>query len=279
MERTLVPLAAKRGLEVHGEGKGSVELANLIRAGFRSPDVFISADPVVIDSLMGAPNGNLVSWYSVFGTTRLVLAYSPASPYKESFLDVARSRRSLVDVLSQPHLHLGRTDPALDPKGYRTIIAMRLLERYAHVAGLAERVLGDDRNPAQVLPAGGPLLVRLESGDIDAAFVYSTESVERNLPALELPKQVNLGDAREAKTYATVSVTIDGKKHVGAPAAYALTIPSAAPNRAAAAEFIAFLLSGDGRAVLARGGMTVLARVQVVGNRDAIPTSLQSVLR
>jgi ABC-type molybdate transport system substrate-binding protein len=123
------------------------------------------------------------------------------------------------------------------------------------------------------------LLVRLESGDIDAAFVYSTESVERNLPALELPKQVNLGDAREAKTYATVSVTIDGKKHVGAPAAYALTIPSAAPNRAAAAEFIAFLLSGDGRAVLARGGMTVLARVQVVGNRDAIPTSLQSVLR
>jgi len=278
MERAIVPLAASRGLDVRGEGKGSVALANMIRGGLRSPDVFISADPAVLDSLMGSANDNLVSWYAIFATTRLVVGYSAASPFAQRFVDVTRSQGGLVDVLSQPGLRLGRTDPALDPKGYRTIIAARLLESVAKRPGFAVKLLGDDRNPNQILPEE-TLLARLEGGELDAAFLYATESVARSVPAVELPRAANLGDPAQAGAYAAASVTIDGKKHVGAPAAYALTIPSAAPNRAAAAEFIAFLLSGDGRAALTRGGMTVLARVQVAGNRDAIPTSLQSILR
>jgi len=277
MERTIFPLAVSRGLDVRGEGKGSVALANMIRGGLRSPDVFISADSAVIDSLMGSAHGNLVSWYAIFATTRLVVGYSPVSPFAQRFIDVTGSRRALVDVLSQPGLRLGRTDPALDPKGYRTIIAARLLETVANRPGFAAQLLGDDRNPNQILPEE-TLLARLEGGELDAAFLYATESVARGVPAVELPRAANLGDSAQATTYATISVTIDGKKHVGAPAAYALTIPSAAPNRDAAAEFIAFLLSGAGRATLTRGGMTVLARVTLNGDRAAVPASLRSVL-
>ncbi len=279
MERTLIPLAAAHGLEVAGESKGSVALANLIRSGLRSPDVFISADPAVIASLMGATNDNLVAWYATFATTRLVVGYAPASPFAHSFVDVARSRRSLVDVLAQPGLRLGRTDPALDPKGYRTILAMRLLERYAHRPGFARKLLGDDRNPAQVLPDSATLLGRLEGGELDAVFLYATESTARSVPAVELPRAVNLGDPLEAPTYASVSVTIDGKTRTGAPIAFALTIPRLARNPRAGADFVALLLSPEGRAALARSGMTLFARPQVNGDPSAIPAGARSVLR
>ena len=287
MERGIVPLAAKHGLDVQGEGKGSVELANLIRAGLRFPDVFISADPAVIDSLMGSADDDIVSWYAIFATTRLVVGYSPASPLAHDFAEVSRGRRSLLDVLSMPALRVGRTDPRLDPKGYRTIIAARLLERLAHRPGFATRLLGDDLNPAQIVAAGGPILVRLESGDLDAAFIYATESVARNVPFVELPKEANLGEASEAKTYATVSVTIDGKTHAGAPAAYALTIPNpprkrdpnTAVHRDMASRFVALLLSQEGRTVLTKSGMTMLAHPKIVGEAAEVPSPLQSVLR
>src|SRR5271165_1732459 len=63
MERRVVPALAKQGLDVRGEGKGSAALANLIRAGLRSPDVFISADAKILDGMIGASGGNFVSWY------------------------------------------------------------------------------------------------------------------------------------------------------------------------------------------------------------------------
>jgi len=102
-----------------------------------------------------------------------------------------------------------------------------------------------------------------------------------------LPKEANLGDASEAKTYATVSVTIDGKTHTGAPAAYALTIPnpprkrdpSTAVHRDMASRFVALLLSQEGRSVLTKSGVTMLAHPKVVGEPTTIPSSLQSLLR
>jgi molybdate/tungstate transport system substrate-binding protein len=276
MERSIVPAAAQRGLDVHGEGKGSVALANLIRGGFRSPDVFISADPAPIGTLMGPPNGNLVTWYVTFATTRLVIGYAPSSPFAHSFVDVERGRARLVDVLLEPGLRLGRTDPVLDPKGYRTLFAAQLLERAAGRPGFAAKLLGENRNPAQILPEEA-LLARLEGGDLDAAFLYATESVTRRLPAVELPKAANLGDPAQAATYASARVTIDGVTRTGAPAAYALTIPSAAPNPAGAASFVEFLLSRDGHQLLVASGVTVVPPM-LAGNHESVPISLRPLL-
>jgi molybdate/tungstate transport system substrate-binding protein len=276
MERAIVPAAAQRGLDVRAEGKGSVALANLIRSGLRSPDVFISADPAVIAGLMGASNGNLVAWYVTFATTRLVIGYAPSSPFAHMFVDVQRGNKRLVDALLEPGLRLGRTDPALDPKGYRTIFAAQLLERDAGYAGFAARLLGDDRNAAQILPEE-TLLARLEGGDLDAAFLYATESSARRLPAVELPKSANLGDPGQARIYAGVRVTIDGVTRVGAPAIYALTIPSVAKNSSGAEAFVSFILSRDGHELLARSGVTVTPPM-LAGERGAIPVSLRPLL-
>jgi molybdate/tungstate transport system substrate-binding protein len=123
------------------------------------------------------------------------------------------------------------------------------------------------------------LLGRLEGGELDAVFLYATESTARSVPAVEIPRAANLGDPQQAENYATVSVTILGKTRVGAPITYALTIPRDARNPHGAADFVAFLLSREGRAALTKNGFTLRASVQVVGNRSAVPASLQDVLR
>jgi molybdate/tungstate transport system substrate-binding protein len=276
MERAIVPALAKRGLDVQSEAKGSVALANLIKGGLRTPDVFISADPKVIEGLMGLENKNLATWYVTFGTTRLVLGYAAKSPLAPAFVAAGRGEKKLTDVLLTPNLRLGRTDPALDPKGYRSILAAELLEADGGPPGFAAQLLGDARNPAQIFPEE-TLLARLETGDLDVAFLYATESVARGLPAVELPKSANLGDPSEAAHYATVSVTIDGVKRTGGTAAYALTIPSVARNPDGAAAFVSYLFSNDGTALLKASGVTIVPPA-ITGDRNTIPASVRPAL-
>ena len=63
-----------------GEGKGSVQVANLIRDGFRTPDVFVSAGTVPITRLMNT-TPPLAEWLLEFGSAEIVIAYSPNSPH------------------------------------------------------------------------------------------------------------------------------------------------------------------------------------------------------
>ena len=61
---------------------------------------------------------------------------------------------------------LGRTDPKLDPKGYRTLFLFDLAERYYREANLAQKILGGADNPTQIFPEE-QLLVRLETGQLE----------------------------------------------------------------------------------------------------------------
>jgi molybdate/tungstate transport system substrate-binding protein len=270
MENVVRPAVAKDGLDFKGEAKGSVALANLIKSGLRSPDVFISADLKVLDDLMTAQSKNVVLWYAPFATTRLVIGYAATSSFAGDFIDVTKGTKKLVDVFLLPGLKIGRTDPAVDPKGYRTIIAAKLLESGGDApAGFATKLLGDDRNTAQIFPEE-TLLARLETGDLDAAFLYATESVARKVPSVELPDSANLGDPSQAAHYATASVTIDGTKHTGSPSVYGITIPTVAPDKVAAESFVAYLLGSDGKQLLESAGVTVL-KPTIVGDRSAVP--------
>jgi len=275
MERSVAPELAKQGIEFRGEAKGSNALANLISSGLRQPDVFISADPKLIDGLMGGAKP-LARWGITFATTRLVIGYARGSRFAADFQSVARKEKKLADVLLEPGLRLGRTDPVLDPKGYRSIIATKLLAADGGPPDLVARLLGDDRNPAQILPEEA-LLARLESGDIDGAFLYSTEAVARNVPFVELPANANLGDPAQAAHYASVSVTVDGKTHVGGIAAYAFTIPTVAPHPATAERFITFLFSPDGRALLTKNGVTLIHPI-TSGDAASVPAAIRAAL-
>ncbi|HVT17258.1 MAG TPA: substrate-binding domain-containing protein [Thermoanaerobaculia bacterium] len=79
MENGLGPAFVKAtGYTYQGEAQGSLGAAQMIRHRLRTPDVFVSADPAVNETvLMGAANGDLVKWYATVATSQLVLAFNP----------------------------------------------------------------------------------------------------------------------------------------------------------------------------------------------------------
>lgn len=224
------PIAAgllrKENLQFSGEGRGSKALANFIRDGLRNPDVFISADAALVEDLS---KRGLIASAVTFGSASMVLGYSPNSPRAALFREAASGKRPLLEVLKTPGLRLVRTDPQLDPKGERTIRAMHLLADPASVAA----ILGPDNNPDQIVPEEN-LLVRLETGEADAGFLYSTEAIARKIPSIPLPGKAALSD----------EIT------------YTLAIMKNAPHPQAAQRFADFVLKGDGRAILERAGIT-----------------------
>jgi molybdate/tungstate transport system substrate-binding protein len=273
-ERVIVPEFARAGYDVRGEANGSVALANEIRDGLREPDVFISADPRVLDGLIAARSGGTISWYLTFATTRLVLAYSPAGAQAARFASAARGKTPIVDLLETPGLKIGRTDPRVDPKGYRTLIAGKLLEqRYAR-PGFSTRVFGSGRDDRRIYSEAA-LQTRLESGDLDGAFVYAPEAIARQLPFVELPREANLGDPKLAPTYANATVRVNAHSYSGAPIEFALTIPNRAPHAAAARAFVRFLLDGRGRDALRASGFTLIAP-RPAGDAAAIPVEFRT---
>src|SRR5579883_221335 len=219
-------LARDTGVQFSGEGKGSKALAHLIAAGLRAPDVFISADPALMRGL--APS-------TVFGSARMVVAFSNRSRNRTLLESAAAGKRSILDVLAQPGVTVASTDPAVDPKGERTLRVLALLGAHYRDPSPARRV----RAKLQVFPEED-LAVRVESGEADAGFFYSTEIPGRDLRAIELP--------RDARLSSRILYAIAQMPH--------------APHRAAAAAFVDFILHGAGRHILEASGVQFLSPVR-----------------
>jgi molybdate/tungstate transport system substrate-binding protein len=280
MEHEVGPAFDKAtGYRFVGEAGGSVALAHEIQDRLRAPDVFISADPNVNRLLMGAANGNYVSWYLTLARTELVIGYNPHSRFAADFQEAASGTKPWYQVLEEPGVRLGRTDPLLDPKGYNTLFLFQLAERYYHQPGLEQRILGGAENPDQIFPEE-ELVARLGAGQLDAGIFYLNEVKEQNLPYITLPPQINLGDPSLAATYATVQWINPktGKVIKGAPILYTITIPSTAKNRDGAIAFVNFLLSSRGQAMLSANGVLQTA-VKVVGEASAVPQPLRQYIQ
>jgi molybdate/tungstate transport system substrate-binding protein len=267
------------GFTYQGEGKGSVAIANNIKDKVRTPDIFVSADPTVNKSLQGAANGNYVSWWVNFARTEMVIAWSPESRFASDFQAGKSGKKPWESVLQEPGLKLGRTDPELDPKGYRTLFMFQLDEQQkAAESGLTQRVLGPPSNPSQIFPEE-QLVARLQAGELDAGFFYTIEAVEANLPYLALPTSINQGDPGQSSHYASASYTNKkGQVFQGSPILYTVTVPGTVKNEQGAESFVQYLLSKDGQALLAKEGLLSTPPV-VDGNMTAVPAAINPYVR
>ena len=228
MEGPIKAALRSEGIDFQGEPGGSKRLANLIAGGLSNPDVFISVDPKLV-SRLGSKVGTAVT----FAGTSLGVGWSDKSKYAALFADVAAGKKTMVQALSTPGLRIGRTDPQLDPKGLYTLQAAKLL----FGSKAEKRLLGDDENPAQIFPEED-LLVRVETGEADVGFFYKTEALARVLHFVALPGA------------AALTHTI----------AYTLAVMRNAPHPAQAQAFSTFLLSGRGKAILEKAGVTYFVR-------------------
>ena len=230
-----------------GFAGGSGGLANQIKGKLRQGDVFVSASPKVNDSLMGAANGDWVSWYITFAQSPLVIGYNASSKFAADL-----KSKPWYQVLQEPGIRIGRTDPKLDPKGALTVTLMKQAETFYKSPGLSEKIIGAPDNPAQVLPEE-TLVGRLQSGQLDVGFFYSTETADAKIPALTLPPDVAL------------------------KAVYTVTILHNAPNADGADKFVAFLLGSAGQAVMKEHGLGV-QKLTLTGDAAGVPKDVQALL-
>ncbi len=188
MEHGIVPAFDQAaGATVQGFAGGSNALANEIKGRLRRGDVFISANPTVNDALTGATNGDWVRWYIAFAQSAVVIGYNPSSRFAADL----RSK-PWYEVLQEPGIRIGRTDPKLDPKGALTVQLLQHAEQVYRQPGLALKVLGAPENPEQVRPEEN-LVGRLQSGQTRRRLLLRRpRPPDLRIPAIPLPPEVAL---------------------------------------------------------------------------------------
>jgi molybdate/tungstate transport system substrate-binding protein len=229
------------GYGFEGVGAGSTELVAQIKGGIRQADVFISASAKANAGLEGASNGDWESWYVTFARTPLVIGYNPSS----RFASQLRSK-PWYQVITEPGIRVGRTDPKLDPKGKLTVEALEEAARTLQMPSLAHALSAFDVFPEE------SLVGRLEAGQLDAGFFYADEAQEQHIRTVPLTP-------------------------VAKSATYTVTILKRAPDRRGAQAFVSFLLGPRGRAILSRHGLVMLSP-KLTGSIDGPPASVRSLI-
>jgi molybdate/tungstate transport system substrate-binding protein len=243
------------GYNFIGEGKGSVQISNMILDGFRKPDIFVSADTTPIERLINH-SLPLANWLVKFGSAELVIAYNPQSPFAPELLKASNGEIPWYKILEKEGLKFGRTDPELDPKGYYTIIAAKLANIYYNDSTIKDKILGEDRNKEQILPEE-ILKSILDSGQIDATAAYKHEAIAKGLPYITLPDQINLSEPNYTNFYNKVSYKLGtGETISGNPIFFSFTIPNTVENIEGAMSFVKFLLSENGKKILEKVGLS-----------------------
>lgn len=270
MHELAVRFEARAGRAIRGDPRGSVAGAHLIREGVFLRDAYITADPATL-RLLGPEDPG---WAVGFARSEVVIAYSSTSRFAAALDSVREGKLEWPDVALRTGFRLGRTDPDLDPKGYRALFLFRLAERHFARPGLAAALLGGPSRAQEVFPEEH-LSARVETGSLDAGVFYLAEARAHGLRALRLPGPLAQSDPGDASTLAALEYRgPDGRSFRGAPVSYAATIPLNSPDPKAAGAFIAFLLSEEGRAVLAEDGF---APVRVlIGRPERLPRILAS---
>jgi molybdate/tungstate transport system substrate-binding protein len=220
------------GGQFEGVGAGSTALVNEIKGKTKQGDVFISASADANKGLMGTANGNWETWYATFATAPLVIGYNPNSKFASDI-----KTKPWQQVITESGFRMGSTDPKLDPKG--KLAAQALTKE--HLTTKAVQVFPEEQ-----------LVGRLQAGQLDAGFFYTSESTELNIPT------VTLGSIKLKATYT-------------------VTVLNNAPNSSGADAFVQYLFSDSGLALLKKHGLQ-LQPITVTGDKTAVPADLDTAL-
>jgi molybdate/tungstate transport system substrate-binding protein len=262
------------GIKIQSEGAGSRTCARKITDLHKPCDIMASADYTVIENLL-IPE--YTDWNISFATNEMAIMYRPDSAHADTI-----TSNNWPEILLMDDVEYGHSDPNADPCGYRTQLTWQLAEKYYKKNGLYEAL--QRGCPAKnIRPKETDLIALLESGELDYLFIYRSICEQHQAPCLELPVEINLKSTQFSELYKQASIEISGKKpgtkikKGGKPMVYGITIPHNAPHPKAAALFIAFLTSQEGRAIMAKNGQPPLWPVQISGRADLLPKELQSL--
>lgn len=264
LRAVLDTFARRTGAVIQQENGASLELARRITDLHRVPDLIVLADHEVFPQLL-LPAA--MPWYVRFARNRMVIAYTDRSRGASEL-----TAASWPHILLRPEVRVGRTDPALAPAGYRTLLLYRLAERHYGEPGLAARL--EARSPPSLQRANAvELAALLSAGELDYIVEYESLARANRLRFLALPPEIDLGDPARAADYARVSVRVPQRRdtvtRTGAPIEYGASVPRDAPHGDAGARALAFVLGPEGQALLRSRAVDALRVPELVG--DSVP--------
>lgn len=232
---------------------GSRECARKITDLAKPCDVMASADYAVIDTLLIPEHAD---WNVRFAGNEMVVAFRENSRGSDRI-----NRDNWYEILLRDDVTFGRSDPNLDPAGYRAVLIVMLAEKFYKKPGLTGKLLAKDKK--YIHPMSAELLALLEVGELDYIFTYRSVAEQYKLKFLTLPVEINFKKPELADYYSQASIRLTGGTkgtfitRAGEPIVYGVTIPKNAPNPELALAFLAFLLDKDkGGAILERNGQS-----------------------
>src|ERR1700728_2661199 len=221
----------------HGSGTLEADIKNKTAVA----DVFVSASPADVAGLMGASNGNWVSWYAGFAASPEVLGDYPKSKFAKDLQTMPWYK-----VITLPGLRLGRTDPSQDPGG---VLAAEALNETATAQNLpALKTLATEQSDVY---SEDPEEADIQTGQLDGAFMYAADAISQGSPYVPLTGTNLAGD-------------------------YTITIVSNAPHEAAGEGFVKFLLGATAQAEMKADKFEIVSPPKVTGS--GVPSSLTSLL-
>lgn len=261
MRAVLDTFARREGVAIAQESAGSLESARKLTELGKIPDIIALADADVFPQYL-VPT--FVGGYTLFARNRMVVAYTDRSRH-------AGEMRSETwpDILTRADVEVGRSDPELDPNGYRTLMVWQLAERARNAPGLAAR-LEARSGTRNVRPKEADLVGLLEAGEFDYIWSYESMAKAIGFRYVLLGDSVDLSQPGLAAHYRTASVAVRGAiagsrvTFVGAPIVYAFAVPKDAPEPELARRFADFLVSTEGKEILRREGLDALDMPEVV---------------
>jgi molybdate/tungstate transport system substrate-binding protein len=296
-------------IDVQAEYHGSIQVIRHATELHEPIDVVVTADASLIPMLMfsskvpetGQPYAD---WYIRFASNHLALAYNADSKYATEI-----SADNWAEVIARPDVRIGIADPRFDASGYRALMAFALAEMANENYGLFAPMFdghfsfpvtifrGDElttitvpeiletKTDSHIVLRGASvqLIALLESGDLDYAFEYESVIQQHKLKMLSLPAEVNLAEENFESLYNQVQVDLDFQRFAsvrpqfrGERIGYGVTIPASALHADAAAQFVAFLLSPEGRRVMDENHHPMFESFLADGY-DHLPSTLQSL--
>jgi molybdate/tungstate transport system substrate-binding protein len=233
----------RRKTLVRSELGGSMEHARKITELGRIPDVLMLVDDEVMAALMPTH----LDWYVRFATNRVVVAYTAKSKHADSI-----SSENWWRILASRDVTVGRADPSLAPAGKYAQLVMRRAEAYYGQRGLGDRLLAR-ASLKYVRPNATELAALLETGEVDYILDYESVALQYNFQFVTLPEDL------------AVAIL------------YGISVPRQAGNFKGGVEFVAYVLSEEGKRILRDAKITVLGVPVAVGS--GVPPEVSELVR
>ncbi len=262
LKAVLDTFARRENVLIEQESAGSLESARKLTELGKIPDLIALADA---DVFPGYLVPMYVEGYVEFARNRMVVAYTNKSRGRAEI-----TPQNWYSVITREDVEVGRSDPELDPNGYRTLMVWQLAEHVYDAPGLGERMA--TRAPSRnVRPKEADLIGLLEAGEFDYIWSYESIAKAMRFNYILLGDSVDLSNHDLAEFYASATVTVRGATagtrvtFTGKPIVYAFAVPKDAPHSEIAGRFAAFLVSAEGQEILRREGLDALAAPRMIG--------------